>query len=793
MTRKRFRINRSQDDPKKVPYQKNDMAESSLSSTISEDFLTCSICLEIFKEPKILPCLHTFCLCCLSKLVDGSSSNILRCPKCRNETPLPERGTLGLTTNFYIVNLTEVVQDKGDGHNAALCCFCITKGDNAPAFFKCLDCQDLLCKTCSDIHTLTRLTINHRIVDLSEVRNGKYDDQIRSSQGILCSVHEKEKIQYFCATCDKPVCRDCVLLSHKLHECMTIEDALKFRIGKIRVLMKEVEDCLKNHKDDAEMIKKQFEEFRTEESQLYSIANELSDRVIEDVHRQRKEVKEKITQCFMKPKEEALEKIQKRTNTTKNLTESLEFCKSILQNGKDVEILALEELLRKRLTELQSIPRDPKAKTLKRKSATLKLASTIEGNQKIFLFSEITSADKAVQKLSGKEQEDSSKSTLQCGNKSHKAHGDIPSEIFPAAKLTMQGDIKTDKTPEAKYTTKERTLESKQMSQDGIETEITSEANPKTQDEQQRHLQQEVKHKTLDGKPRETTIKRFGDNVETNVKLVVDLKLCRKKVHKLKYIKTFNNVRENSRIKPKLTSVAWLNNSSFTVADNNNDLIYTLDLSGKILAKTPVLKPLTMTVCNGIIVCFSGSHLNIVQPSGKILQKEMHKGYKIFPVATKGDNFLVGNIKQGVITEFSGTSVVKSITINNEKNEKEKSDCFALCANEKGYIAVSYRGSCRILLVREDGQFVNRVNTNEDCASRPKWEPNTIAIDQHENVFSVCYESSRLIVFSIDGGYISVSDFENKLVYPRSIAVYGDNMLVTDSNGYIYQFLVQYK
>ncbi|KAJ8321333.1 hypothetical protein KUTeg_001191 [Tegillarca granosa] len=584
-----------------------------------------------------------------------------------------------------------------------------------------MDCRDLLCKTCSDIHTLTRLTINHRIVDLSEVREGKYDDQIRSSQGILCSVHEKEKFQYFCATCDKPVCRDCVLLSHKLHECMTIEDALKSRIGEIRVLMKEVEGCLKNHTADEEILNKQLKELRTKESQLHSLANKLADLVVEDVHRQRKEVKEKITQCFMKPKEEALEKIQKRTNTTKNLKESLEFCKCILQNGKDVEILALEELLRKRLTELESIPCDPKENAPSRTTSTLKLASTFEGNQKIFLFSEITSADKAIQQLSGKEQEDSSKSTLQCGNKSHKAQGDIPSEIFPAAKQTMQGDIKTNKTPETKYTTKERTLETKQTSQDGMETEITPEENPKTQEEQPRHLQQEVKHKTLDGNPRETTIKRFGDNVETNVKLPVEVHFRRKNVHKLNYIKTFNIVRENSRNKPKLTSVAWLNNSSFTVADNNNDLIYTLDLSGKILTKTHMFKPITMTVCNGNVVCFSGSHLNIVQRDGQILQKEMHKGYKIFPIATKGDNFLVGNLKQGVITEFSGTNEVKSITIKNKKNEKVKFDCFALCANEKGNIVISDKSNCKILLVREDGQFIDWVNTNEDCASRPKW------------------------------------------------------------------------
>lgn len=107
-------------------------------------------------------------------------------------------------------------------------------------------------------------------------------------------------------------------------------------------------------------------------------------------------MRKEITQSFMKPKEEALEKIQKTYKYYKNLKESIEFCKSILQNGKDVEILALEELLRKRLTELPSIIRDPKANAPNRKLSTLHLASTFKGKQINFLI-EITYTDKVVQ------------------------------------------------------------------------------------------------------------------------------------------------------------------------------------------------------------------------------------------------------------------------------------------------------------------------------------------------------------------------------------------------------------
>ena len=49
--------------------------------------LTCAVCMEQFKEPKVLPCLHTYCKQCLEKLVKKQEADhVITCPECRQDT-----------------------------------------------------------------------------------------------------------------------------------------------------------------------------------------------------------------------------------------------------------------------------------------------------------------------------------------------------------------------------------------------------------------------------------------------------------------------------------------------------------------------------------------------------------------------------------------------------------------------------------------------------------------------------------------------------------------------------------
>ena len=123
--------------------------------------LECSICLDIFKQQKLLPCFHVFCKSpCLEKLVakDGHS---LTCPTCRHIVPLSKRGMDGLQSYFHIDRLFDIRDAfiKAAEPTETQCGNC--EDDKATGY--CRDCGDFLCDDCQAAHRKTKFTKNHQL------------------------------------------------------------------------------------------------------------------------------------------------------------------------------------------------------------------------------------------------------------------------------------------------------------------------------------------------------------------------------------------------------------------------------------------------------------------------------------------------------------------------------------------------------------------------------------------------------------------------------------------------------
>ncbi|XP_067680760.1 uncharacterized protein [Haliotis asinina] len=95
------------------------------ASSFQDDFLTCSICYDVYTIPKSLSCLHTFCLKCLSSYIVAEDEQFgvkrkkgFPCPLCRELIEAPcsskplEEWASDFKTNFYIENLMNALKVK---------------------------------------------------------------------------------------------------------------------------------------------------------------------------------------------------------------------------------------------------------------------------------------------------------------------------------------------------------------------------------------------------------------------------------------------------------------------------------------------------------------------------------------------------------------------------------------------------------------------------------------------------------------------------------------------------------
>jgi len=75
-----------------------------------DELLKCPVCLDVFREPRTLCCLHTFCTECL----EGCRRLLRRdieCPVCKRVSSLPPAGVRGLPTDYRIEQIRDFFSD----------------------------------------------------------------------------------------------------------------------------------------------------------------------------------------------------------------------------------------------------------------------------------------------------------------------------------------------------------------------------------------------------------------------------------------------------------------------------------------------------------------------------------------------------------------------------------------------------------------------------------------------------------------------------------------------------------
>ena len=196
---------------------------------------SCSVCLEVFTDPKVLPCCHTFCLKCLEKTARSAQTRgEITCPQCRNTHLIPTGGLNEFLTDFMEVYEIEAAGLKSESAGSVVCGEC--EESSGPLSSYCTNCRNYLCNECVQLHKRVKAYRGHEITSTQEISAATLQSHVTH----YCTIHKQEALKLYCVTCMRLICRDCTLVEHRQHDYKFVENARK-----------QVEDELGSLKSDA--------------------------------------------------------------------------------------------------------------------------------------------------------------------------------------------------------------------------------------------------------------------------------------------------------------------------------------------------------------------------------------------------------------------------------------------------------------------------------------------------------------------------------------------------------------
>ncbi|XP_062850542.1 E3 ubiquitin/ISG15 ligase TRIM25-like isoform X2 [Trichomycterus rosablanca] len=188
------------------------MAESKISQP--QDEFSCSICLEILKDPVTTLCGHSFCMVCINNCWDQEDDKgTYSCPQCRQTfTPRPDvRKNTILSEVVEKLKKTEL-QVPQPAHCSVEpedveCDSCT--GRKHKAVKSCLVCLASYCETHLQPHYESPAFKKHKLVKAS-----------RRLQEQICSQHDK-LLEVYCRTDQQCICMLCTMDDHKGHDTIS--------------------------------------------------------------------------------------------------------------------------------------------------------------------------------------------------------------------------------------------------------------------------------------------------------------------------------------------------------------------------------------------------------------------------------------------------------------------------------------------------------------------------------------------------------------------------------------------
>ena len=318
--------------------------------------VTCSICLENFKDPKTISCLHTFCCECLSNHArESHRQGKYPCPECRAEIDIPEGNRFdSLPTSSFHNSLLSLfaVREMGDG-SGITCAHCKRRSSDARY---CFHCEIFMCTDCLSAHEVLQPSFEgHKVMPVKDFQVEDYEALLKRQPFCSEQYHEQEIARFFCLPCQSCVCQLCIATDHQNHKVISLDEAAnkeKENIMAEAALTREKEKVLKDE------IRQSEETISLLESNVATAKREVSQAAEQMIAKIREREREKIT-VLEKTHVTRLENInsanKKAQSLLKKMHQAVEFAKNLVKRSSSLNIMQIKGTLKQRFQELRDV------------------------------------------------------------------------------------------------------------------------------------------------------------------------------------------------------------------------------------------------------------------------------------------------------------------------------------------------------------------------------------------------------------------------------------------------------